>query len=166
MSQKQKCPDCGVEIGMPHVNQCDIERCSQCGDQYISCDCEDHDPAKSIWIGEFPVQDGSDQPGFVIYDNGKPAPEKQPDPKVQPKEKPYKLPSDDTLSASCRRGLRTHFYEPIYRDGIDTGNWRVCRNTKFDDYRPSSEVPWEAVLPSMEAVAEWLDERSQKEVKQ
>lgn len=54
-----RCPGCGVTIGNPHSNGCDVEHCPECGRQKISCDCDVQNsstlPAivwSGFWTGE------------------------------------------------------------------------------------------------------------------
>lgn len=50
------CPDCGVIPGQMHKKYCDIEACSNCGEQRFSCGCSrrSHDRAFARWTGFFP----------------------------------------------------------------------------------------------------------------
>ncbi len=35
-----QCHDCGVTVGQIHHGNCDVEECSICGEQFLSCDCD------------------------------------------------------------------------------------------------------------------------------
>lgn len=48
------CPDCGAEPGKPHSEGCDIEICSVCGTQKLSCSCNGHDRLFARWTGFWP----------------------------------------------------------------------------------------------------------------
>ena len=54
----RNCPDCGVKPDEVHLNGCDVERCSVCGWQRLSCagdkSKDTHDPKFSRWTGLWP----------------------------------------------------------------------------------------------------------------
>lgn len=52
----QCCPDCAVNPGEQHLSACDVERCSVCGGQMLSCGHRyPKDSSKRLpWIGEWP----------------------------------------------------------------------------------------------------------------
>jgi hypothetical protein len=54
VQNEESCPDCGVKPGDYHLSGCDVERCSQCGRQLISCDCNEAE-YRIPWLGEWPV---------------------------------------------------------------------------------------------------------------
>lgn len=74
------CPDCAVEPGRPHEDGCDVERCSHCGRQRLSCDHgpkDGHDKAFSRWTGIWPGEAECFALGLVfdasnnLFPNGK-----------------------------------------------------------------------------------------------
>lgn len=50
------CNDCGVKPGELHAQGCDVERCPDCGGQYITCDCVRQSPKwpRIPWSGQWP----------------------------------------------------------------------------------------------------------------
>ena len=51
---RRSCPDCDVDIDEKHLIECDVARCTKCGGQYISCNCENNDV--DVWTGIWPGQ--------------------------------------------------------------------------------------------------------------
>jgi len=48
------CHDCKAKPGEVHKDNCDVERCSVCGGQYIQCHCSGHDKKFAHWTGIWP----------------------------------------------------------------------------------------------------------------
>jgi len=129
-------------------------------DQQATCD-QDAEKSDSPRNWTAAIQKTEDE-GFIILDE-MPA-ERLPEiPPSVPKPAPqrWRQYTDDQLSRTCRWGSKTHMWEPIYKDGKETGEWRVYESRGYNwcSFRPSREVPWDAVLPNEEAVHQWVKER-------
>jgi len=50
------CHDCGAKPGEEHGDGCDVERCSRCAGQFLSCGCPigGQEPKDAIWTGIWP----------------------------------------------------------------------------------------------------------------
>lgn len=44
------CPDCGTTAGQLYTPDCDVARCTACGQQRLTCGCKS---ARSVWTGEW-----------------------------------------------------------------------------------------------------------------
>jgi len=53
-NELRNCPDCGVPPREQHQPGCDVERCANCGEQRISCDCEEHALPSIKWTCIYP----------------------------------------------------------------------------------------------------------------
>ncbi len=135
MTVRETCPDCGVGVGEPHVNACDVEPCSVCGGQQCSCECKGHDPTKSVWTGAWPFKcKNNDQKsphpitsdGFVIYGLEEALRRQQGAPQRKQEPPPREYP-DHLLERNARCAFRTGFIEPVFSGGQMTGDFRACR---------------------------------------
>ncbi len=131
---------------------------------WMGCECEEHDPMKTVWTGEWPSGDGTDstiaeteqaeEPGFIFVTpinptKSKPEPVEPPVPPPPPRQ--Y---SDEYLSATLHLDWGTHVAYPIFKDGKETGEWRVCKLRNHWD-KPGRDIPWDGVLPDRDAAVAW-----------
>lgn len=73
-----KCPDCQVEPGQRHDDNCDVARCTVHGFQWLSCDaCYDYDNSilvgndeaqPTIWTGTWPGVVECRELNLYVYD--------------------------------------------------------------------------------------------------
>lgn len=52
--EKECCNDCQAKPGENHLDGCDVERCGECGGQFISCCCKEPSERRVPWSGEWP----------------------------------------------------------------------------------------------------------------
>jgi hypothetical protein len=64
----RRCPDCGVEPGSKHDDNCDVARCTECGGQRLSCDCENGSGDSDTWEGLWPGVKECYQMKLICYD--------------------------------------------------------------------------------------------------
>ncbi len=71
MGELRDCPDCAVKPGEVHDDGYDVENCSGCGSQRLSCGvfeerCENHDPLFARWTGIWPGEIESEYLGLDL----------------------------------------------------------------------------------------------------
>jgi len=66
MNKLTNCHDCNAAPGQQHMNGCDVERCSVCGNQRIQCDCTGHDKDFAKWTGIWPGKAEADYLGIDL----------------------------------------------------------------------------------------------------
>jgi ferredoxin-like protein FixX len=67
----ERCPDCQVLIGQPHLISCTIEICTECGMERIGCSCKGHDRWEARWKGSYVPSPFSIRPPIDIpFSNG------------------------------------------------------------------------------------------------
>jgi hypothetical protein len=90
MNSRNDCGDCGVAVGEPHAEECDVARCLWTGGQRLTCKLArlgedkivaeygtfaelllgvdaDHDCGADVWTGDWPGLDDATRLGWFIY---------------------------------------------------------------------------------------------------
>jgi hypothetical protein len=65
---KTRCPDCDAKIGQAHIKGCDVERCTVCKGQHLSCSCKGHNRKKAVWDGDWPGVKECQERGWFCQD--------------------------------------------------------------------------------------------------
>lgn len=62
--QTDTCPDCGVNPDEFHKEGCDVERCRQCGRQFLFCSHEEKYENRLKWTGNWPGTEECEEFGW------------------------------------------------------------------------------------------------------
>lgn len=158
------CPNCGAGNCESYLNDCDIERCSVCGSQKISCDCLDHDPQLSARTGEWPKKKNASNGDnavfyecdeYVIFDSTHPPRENQsPKNANQVTSQPERRYSDAFIAGNQRIEWGEYAAEPVVKNGVNVGPWKIGflrpgRN------RFQGEFEWVSLVRDRDAALEW-----------
>ena len=54
---EERCPDCSAGLGETHAPDCDVPRCTACGQQRLLCGCRWQEIEPERWIGTAYAQD-------------------------------------------------------------------------------------------------------------
>lgn len=65
-ARDNKCPDCQVSPGIPHIDGCDVARCRATGVQRLQCDCGKC--RSEIWTGMWPGVQECYEKKLVCFD--------------------------------------------------------------------------------------------------
>ena len=64
--EAERCPDCQVSVGEPHIDGCDTARCLKTGMQRLQCGCRECGEEK--WEGHWPGIQTAYEQRYVCYD--------------------------------------------------------------------------------------------------
>lgn len=177
MNVNPTCPDCGADIGEPHVWNCDVARCPFCGQQRITCGCSR--TGESLWTGEWPTTaqqpqpshearkervDSLSEPAFTIFEPVSATAPSAPEETIEKPPTPKR--ADWVIEKSGRWVWHNGLAQPVVENGHRTGKYRVCRTPhgwSGQDCSRRRDVPWEAVVDGFDGAKQWLAEHGRTE---
>lgn len=72
MKPEYHCYDCGIIIGELHVEGCDVESCTECGLQKLSCDCDTAERERWTGIDNVRIRELCEEHDlYTKWENGK-----------------------------------------------------------------------------------------------